>query len=91
MSLFQCSRCGCLENTALCNYHWAKINKEPVLCSVCGGDGTNQNTYEWHGVFERIFLPKGMFVTNKKGNLAHKNTGSENYLQYALKCEEKTS
>jgi hypothetical protein len=46
MSLFICKKCGCVENTALCNY-WNRIsnNKEP-LCSEC-------ETGEWHDCFPK--------------------------------------
>lgn len=64
MSLYQCEQCGCQENTATGCY-WGREKK---LCSFCG-DG------EWHGKFKRKFLPKGLFKTNRVGNLEHKETG----------------
>lgn len=78
MSLFQCSECGCCENTALCNYHWRRYKKLPDACSACEPDG------KWHGEFERVFLPKGMFVTNRDGNLAHKQTGDTDFRKHAV-------
>lgn len=39
---------------------------------------------KWHGKFPRVFLPLGMFVTNRVGNLAHKDTGDENFRAYAI-------
>ena len=45
MSLFQCEKCGCLENTALCGY-WFRKGK--ALCSKC-----DPNIGKWHGAFKR--------------------------------------
>ena len=47
MPLFRCSKCGCIENTACCDY-WSRVHldeKEP-LCSEC-------ETGEWHGLFNK--------------------------------------
>ena len=129
MSLFQCDKCGCLENTALtrCSHCSYLMNREfeeedknsntykalqsyrEILglkdgeefghyCSACcpvwfHKDGPDRGSYGigpnpepkadkwdggglWHGEFERIFLPKGQFFTNRDGNLAHKQTKS---------------
>lgn len=46
MPLFQCEKCGCVENTACCNYWSRKIDKEPLICSEC-------ETGTWHGRFEK--------------------------------------
>ncbi len=48
MSLFACDNCQHVENTACCNYHWRKLQGEPLLCSLCDPD-----IGEWHGRFER--------------------------------------
>lgn len=47
MSLFACTGCGCVENTALCGY-WFKGDK-PALCSECDPD-----IGKWHGVFPKV-------------------------------------
>ena len=80
MSLFQCEECGCVENTALCNY-WSRLFKEDKrkLCCVCSDSGR-----VWHGKFERAFLPKGMFITNGCGNLEHIETGLSDYMKYKI-------
>lgn len=83
MSLFQCENCGCCENTALCNYHWRKYKKLPLVCSACDDD-RELSDGEWHGRFERVFLPPGMFVTNHEGNLAHRDTGDTDFTKYAV-------
>lgn len=85
MSLFQCYKCGCRENTATCNFwsrmdgQWRGVKSKPwMLCSACDPD-----IGEWHDRFPRIYLPKGMFVTNGHGNLAHIETGEEGTTGYA--------
>lgn len=82
MSLFQCEECGCRENTAVCGY-WCRNDQDSgcqgrKLCSACDPD-----IGEWHGQFRRVFLPRGMFETNSRGNLAHVETGSEDITPYA--------
>lgn len=71
MSLFQCAQCGCRENTATCNY-WDHVGEKGAvqLCSACDPD-----IGKWHDSFDRLYLPKGMFITGHQGNLYHKLTG----------------
>lgn len=100
MSLFQCEHCGCCENTALsgqgCDgftvkwFDWTGIEdrKGKKLCSVCAptkyADGEPTSYGEWHGSFDRTFLPMGMFHTNRDGNLAHNETKDTNFRKYAI-------
>jgi hypothetical protein len=35
MPLFVCESCGCVENTATCNFWKAKRERTPYLCSAC--------------------------------------------------------
>ena len=46
MSLFLCTQCGCIENTACCHY-WSRRGKPPI-CSECDPD-----IGEWHGRFPK--------------------------------------
>jgi len=49
MPLFACSKCGCVENTALCEYWYqVAIEKKKPLCSEC-----DPEIGEWHGKFEK--------------------------------------
>jgi hypothetical protein len=48
VSFFQCSKCGCLEDTTLCNYWLARLRENPTLCSAC-----DPKIGKWHGQFER--------------------------------------
>jgi len=98
MSLYQCEHCGCCENTALGHYwvhrvdayDWTGIEgrKGMKLCSACApakfANGELTDNGEWHGQFERVFLPMGMFKTNRVGNLEHIETGSEDFRAYAI-------
>lgn len=79
MSLYQCEECGGRENTALGAY-WGRDRK---LCSECGKG-------EWHGKFRKLLLPKGMFVTNRQGNLAHKETGETDLVKYEITGNQQT-
>lgn len=91
MSLFQCYECGCRENTATCNFwsnmpaecQWRGVETKPwMLCSAC-----DPEIGQWHDQFPRLYLPKGMFVTNQRGNLVHRETGDENVKAYAIEQE----
>lgn len=60
MPIFQCSKCGCVENTALCNYWWGVVHdKKPPLCSEC-----DPEIGKWHGKFEKKSA-KGMLLDNE--------------------------
>ena len=103
MSLFQCENCGCVENTAVsmqgfkytpdwfCWDYNPKL-KGKLLCSACGpakhSDGTESEFGQWHDVFDRKYLPMGMFKTNRVGNLVHIETGEEDYTMHVTKCSQ---
>lgn len=98
MSLFQCENCGCSENTALSSqgfsrpqyFDWTDIESRrgKRLCSACGPskylDGTKADGGQWHGEFDRVFLPMGMFKTARNGNLEHVETGDQDFRKYAI-------
>jgi len=48
MSLFKCSKCGCIENTAVSHYWVRKVDKEPPLCSEC-----DPGIGKWHNIFPK--------------------------------------
>jgi len=52
MSLFQCSKCGCAEDTVLCHYWSARLRDTAPICSVC-----DPNVGKWHGEFPREPFP----------------------------------
>ena len=59
MPVFECEKCGCVENTALCNYWVRKSGYDfdtggkaevlPALCSECDPD-----IGKWHGKFAQV-------------------------------------
>lgn len=62
------------------------------LCSACSPEKFKKSQEStgygvWHGKFERVFLEKGAFQTNRIGNLEHIATGDEDYRKMALKIE----
>lgn len=100
MSLFQCENCGSVENTALSAQGFAPMRhlfdwsynmglEGMRLCSACGPttyrDGSPTKYGVWHKVFPRTYLPVGLFVTNQRGNLAHKDTGDEDYRPFIIR------
>jgi len=70
------------------SYAYAPEREGKLLCSACGPthyrDGKPTGFGKWHGEFDRTFLPLGEFKTNKRGNLEHIATGSEDYKQFAI-------
>jgi hypothetical protein len=62
------------------------------LCSACGptrfSKGELTDLGKWHGQFERVFLPMGMFKTNRVGNLEHIETGSEDFRAYRIEAPQ---
>ncbi len=101
MSLFQCAKCGCCENTALTScghahmedyFDWTGIEewRGSLLCSACAptrySDGTpvTRKAGKWHDQFDRVFLPKGEFHTNREGNLQHTKTKSTDFRSFAI-------
>jgi hypothetical protein len=48
MALFQCSNCGCAEDTALCHYWSARLRQTPTVCSAC-----DPQIAKWHGEFPK--------------------------------------
>ena len=103
MSLFQCERCGCCENTALacqgCSgyaerfFDWTGIEdrRGKKLCSECAptrnADGTPSELGTWHGEFEQVFLPLGQFRTAENGNLEHIESGDQHFEKFAITKE----
>jgi hypothetical protein len=54
MATFRCGKCGCDEDTALCNYWSARVRDKLPVCSAC-----DPKIAKWHGQFPRIF---GVFL-----------------------------
>jgi hypothetical protein len=50
MATFRCGKCGCHEDTALCNYWSARLREIQPVCSAC-----DEKIGKWHGQFPRLF------------------------------------
>jgi hypothetical protein len=48
MAFFQCRKCGCAEDTALCHYWSARLWETALICSAC-----DPTVGKWHGEFPR--------------------------------------
>ncbi len=62
MSLFACSKCDAVENTACTTGYWSHICRDepiPVLCSECA-DG------KWHGLFPKRYLADTDYVMDSR-------------------------
>jgi hypothetical protein len=58
MATFRCSKCGCDEDSALCNYWAARVRDIPPVCSAC-----DPKIGRWHGQFPRLF---GVFLVTPR-------------------------
>jgi len=65
MSYFQCDKCGCVEDTALCHYWSARVRQTSTLCSAC-----DPTIAKWHGQFPRE--PARDWISDKRGLLFSK-------------------
>ena len=66
MAFFQCSNCGCAEDTTLCNYWSARLRDTPKLCSAC-----DPRIDKWHGQFARESAQN--WIQDKNGLLFRKS------------------
>jgi hypothetical protein len=60
MAFFACSKCGCVEDTALCHYWSARVRQLPLLCSAC-----DPRIGRWHGQFAQE--PARNWVSDEHG------------------------
>ncbi len=100
MSLFQCPKCGCVDNTStgldcfadfITNmYDWTGLEeyRGQSLCSACAPtkhvDGTDTEFGEWHNEHTRVYLEKGKWFTNDQGNVEHTETGRTDYVNHVI-------
>jgi hypothetical protein len=76
MSFFQCEKCGCVEDTALCHYWSARVRQTSTLCSAC-----DPNIGKWHQQFPRE--PAADWISDKRGLLCSKRE-IENWLGQSI-------
>lgn len=77
MPLFQCTKCRCIENTAVCGYNWL-MDKSKALCSEC-----DPEFGKWHGIFEKKSAI-GLYLGND-GFLYHEDTVNSDQLDWRIK------
>jgi hypothetical protein len=65
MPLFLCSKCNCVEDTALCHYWGARLRQTAAECSAC-----DPAIGRWHGEFPQ-HPPEG-YVKDRDGFLLDK-------------------
>lgn len=88
MSLYQCPKCGVVENTAV-GLFWTS-RKEP-LCSQC-------DTGKWHGLFPREDAAKAGYFKDANGYIYHPDSVDPETMEWTYnrqfkmvgKCEEVT-
>jgi len=68
MSFFQCSKCGCVEDTTLCNYWLARLRESPTLCSAC-----DPKIAKWHDQFSRESASAKGWLKDRRGLLYNKS------------------
>ncbi|HVE80572.1 MAG TPA: hypothetical protein VNA68_00280 [Candidatus Dormibacteraeota bacterium] len=66
MGLFICTKCGCVENTALSKYA-INLGKRDPLCSEC-----DPEIGQWHGMFEKKLWDGQSVVKNPDQAQDHK-------------------
>jgi hypothetical protein len=66
MPLFECEKCHCVENTALCHY-WSRFYNDrtgEALCSEC-----DPSIKKWHGRFPKRNINETRYKLNNRGFL----------------------
>jgi hypothetical protein len=74
MSLFKCSKCGCVENTALGEF-WPKWRTKDWLCSECA-------TGKWHGKFPKENAVETGYYIDSDGFIYHPDTVDEKTMEW---------
>ena len=67
MPLFPCSKCNCIEDTALSHYWSARLRQSAAVCSAC-----DPTIGKWHGEFPRETAHG--WVTDRSGFLLDKGS-----------------
>lgn len=76
MPCFECSKCGCIENTATSNY-WSR-DEAPPFCSEC-----DPKIGKWHQRFEKKSA-RG-FLLGSDGFLYHKDEEAKRQMDWRKK------
>jgi len=65
MPLFPCSKCNCVEDTALSHYWSARLRQTSAVCSAC-----DPTIGKWHGEFPKESA--GGWINDRNGFLLDK-------------------
>jgi len=81
MPLFKCSKCGCVENTALSNY-WTQylIDKTKALCSDC-----DPEIGKWHGRFPQKSAAAAGYKLASDGFLYHADDVATEWFRWRMR------
>ena len=83
MPLFQCSNCGCGEDTALCRYWSARLQQTAPVCSAC-----DPKIAKWHGEFPQE--PARDWTLDEQGFLQWSKGDIEDWLGQPIEIIGKT-
>jgi hypothetical protein len=61
MPFFQCTKCGCAEDTSLSHFWSARLRETAPVCSAC-----DPGIGKWHNEFPRQSLAEGGWIRNKQ-------------------------
>lgn len=82
MSIFKCSKCGCVENTALSRYWVRDFDKELPLCSEC-----DPKIGKWHDSFDKKNVSEVGYFLGNDGFLYHPKEVEDGSLEWREKCQ----
>lgn len=74
MSLFRCTSCGCVENTATSRFWMREPRDSPPLCSAC-----DPEIGKWHDLFERTDADAAGYVSRPSGHFIELPASSTNH------------
>ncbi len=77
MSLFKCTKCGCVENTAACHY-WSRGNNPP-RCSEC-----DPEIGLWHNTFPKEHASVKGYKVGSDGFLYHPKEIEDGSLKFRM-------
>ena len=84
MALFPCSKCGCVEDTALCHFWSARLRQMPTVCSGC-----DPTIGKWHGEFPQE--PAEGWTNDERGFLIWNRKELEDWLGQPIEVIGKVS
>ena len=84
MALFPCSKCGCVEDTALCHFWSARLRQMPAVCSAC-----DPMIGKWHGEFPKE--PAEGWTNDERGFLIWNRRELEDWLGQPIEVIGKVS